>query len=160
MSSPCPSSHASTILAAALQKPAPSPPRAPGPAKSISGSPSDSIDKSSSPRSQPVYHYYGLASSSTGDSLDEDDEPMEPLLLVSAAGNTSTDISMTTFDVFGPVHYPGTHLRTYEQRQVQADVAAAARVRILRTAAWIRKLRRDFARGSSAIAGDGDAIAK
>ncbi|KAJ7467959.1 hypothetical protein FB451DRAFT_1550970 [Mycena latifolia] len=159
MSSPCVSSHVSTILAAALQQLTPNPCVA-SPTKSISGSPCNSLDKFNSPRPQPVYHYYGLASSSTGDSLDADDEHIEPLLLVSATSNTSTDTCSTPCDVFGPVHYAPIRRRTCVQQRVHADVAAAARARNLRTVAWIKKLRREFARGSLVIEGQGDAITR
>lgn len=170
--SPSPSSHASSILRAVLKTPTPSPeklapiPGRPAPvnlATEISGSVSLTGDLRS-PHII-VYHLYGLDDSTIGSS-DNDDaaEPaykhLEPLVFLPLlpAINTITSPQETresvspwllldsncltrSKDVFGPVRVPPWRTQCYDKRRAKAELAA--RIKLVRTAAWVRRVCRD-----------------
>ncbi|KAJ7122379.1 hypothetical protein C8R44DRAFT_876678 [Mycena epipterygia] len=141
---PSASSHASSLVRAILRTPTVSPANRPTADTSASYSQAIVADITT-PRSVPVYHLYGLDSSTIGDSVFAEDtaEPtssrLEPIALfipVSArfSQGLGLDAKPQIIDVFGPVRYHPTSMRDHAQRC--SDAALAARLKNVRTAAW------------------------
>ncbi|KAJ7483019.1 hypothetical protein B0H11DRAFT_1914761 [Mycena galericulata] len=160
---PSDSSHASRVLAAALRTPIPRAPPTPLPPACITNPIADGLDGNvSDSRSVPVYHLYGLdygsdTTSDTGSARlsgsmvnESQYERVFPLKLPLKTlwrpplqeGNRSSAI---TSDVFGPVV-----LRRKNQDIVYRQLTAgrAAHVQRLRTIHWVRKIRRNAAKGA------------
>ncbi|KAJ6618048.1 hypothetical protein B0H10DRAFT_2434128 [Mycena sp. CBHHK59/15] len=170
---PSDSSHASQLIAAALRTPTPSPPPPPLPCKTARiADPSDTVSESPPPP-VPVYNLYGLdygtdttsdtgsirLSASVGDGSQY--EHLFPLKLplktlwwppipvseccvqLETKGNGSNDIGRT--DMFGPV------ILSHRNRDIahcQLTAGWAAHTKRLRTILWVRKLRRNTAKGA------------
>jgi len=149
--SPSPSSHASSILRAILQPPGPS-------AVPVKLAPADACDAASSVDDTPsprVYRLYGLDDSTIGSSDGDSVEPaykrLEPLVLPQPPRSTGLLHLIFTgklpevpdSDIFGPIRR--ARLQCYTQRRQRAELSA--RVKNLRTAAWVRQIRKDGARG-------------
>ncbi|KAJ6551094.1 hypothetical protein B0H10DRAFT_2242363 [Mycena sp. CBHHK59/15] len=153
---PSPSSHASSMLRAALKTPTSSPSNPASERTSCDDNPTTTTD--STPQA-PVYHLFGLdfrasiSSSTTGSSNDAESgiRSIRRLVLPPFHYGTPFNPPVKTRlatrckdDIFGPhARHNSSRLREYMQRCADADLAAHARY--LRTTAWVRKLRRDVA---------------
>ncbi|KAJ7268421.1 hypothetical protein C8J57DRAFT_1717183 [Mycena rebaudengoi] len=157
---PSPSSHASSILRAALGTPTPSPHHSPTPTHDTAANTVDSsVDNNSPPPQRPVYNMFGLdlgasdSSSTIGDSeanqrsMEPPYKRIQPLVLpprrhiITVSPNVKPRATSHS-DIFGPLRSP---FNEYGQRRVAATHAVSRKRR--RTAAWVNKLRMDIARG-------------
>ncbi|KAJ7148432.1 hypothetical protein C8R43DRAFT_1129076 [Mycena crocata] len=155
---PSPSSQASKLMRAVLCTLTPSPP-SPQP-QAVSTPDQAEVLSACSVFFPPVYHLYGLEYGS--DTTSEDTESVElltsldesryrqlfPLRLPFKTSQCPPLVPSEEMDVFGPIllvrHHP-FRLTDHTRREIDAGVAA--HIKQLRTRLWVRRVRRDNAKG-------------
>ncbi|KAJ7811522.1 hypothetical protein B0H13DRAFT_2451231 [Mycena leptocephala] len=144
-STPSASSHASSIVRAALRTPIPSP-ATPSPARCAGAyeitSPNSAWDEAiTSPAPPPKYHLYGLANSESS-VADDQAEPTtkhaEPTALPTVPVQNTEDL-----DLFGPTQ-PQVIAAVQCHKRRRADAVLTMHVKRVRTTEWVQEIRRDI----------------
>ncbi|KAJ7875207.1 hypothetical protein B0H13DRAFT_2056896 [Mycena leptocephala] len=155
-STPLASSHASSIVRAALRMSIPSP-ATPSPAHRAGAynisSPNSAWDEAiTSPAAPRKYHLYGLANSESSVAEDQEEPPskhaepipskrVEPIALLTKPAQKTEEL-----DLFGPGQ-PQLSASAGSHKRRHADAVLTEHVKRIRTMEWVQEICRDITRG-------------